>query len=94
MSEKTYHCDKYRPTSIKCFHRNTSLCNETDCSEYKPERFNCFMPFKIKLERKIEKHRELYYKGIPEISDTDYDKLEAELRKIKPESILFQKVGG
>lgn len=45
------------------------------------------------LEEKIIYHKNLYYKGIPEISDEEYDLLEEQLRKIDPNSFALQLVG-
>ncbi|MCB9094779.1 MAG: NAD-dependent DNA ligase LigA [Halobacteriovoraceae bacterium] len=46
-----------------------------------------------RLEREILKHKELYYRGKPEISDYDYDKLEEELTKLSPNSPVLSVVG-
>lgn len=46
-----------------------------------------------KLEAEIIKHKALYYQGRPEISDSDYDKLEDELRKLDPHNPTLQIVG-
>lgn len=45
------------------------------------------------LEKLLLYHKELYYKGRPLISDEDYDKLEAELKKIDPDNPVLQVVG-
>lgn len=45
------------------------------------------------LESLIIKHKALYYKGVPEISDVDYDKIEEELKKLDPENPVFSIVG-
>jgi len=46
-----------------------------------------------KLEAEIIKHKALYYQGRPEISDSDYDSLEEELRKLDPNNPTLQIVG-
>ena len=46
-----------------------------------------------KLAEKILYHKDLYYRGIPEISDTDYDKLEDKLKKINPHHPALNLVG-
>jgi DNA ligase (NAD+) len=46
-----------------------------------------------KLETEIIKHKALYYQGRPEISDSEYDKLEAELKKLDPKNPTLQIVG-
>ncbi len=49
---------------------------------------------KIKnLEKEILKHKELYYKGFPEISDQEYDELENDLRLLDPSNRVLQIVG-
>lgn len=45
------------------------------------------------LENLIIKHKSLYYSGRPEISDTDYDKLEGELKKLDPSNPVLNIVG-
>lgn len=45
------------------------------------------------LTEEIEYHRELYYKGEPEISDAKYDALEDELRELDPNNAIFRTVG-
>ncbi len=45
------------------------------------------------LADEILKHKELYYKGKPEISDAAYDKLETELRAVSPGHPVLQLVG-
>lgn len=45
------------------------------------------------LEDLILKNKRLYYLGKSEISDTDYDKLEEELREIDPENHVLSVVG-
>ena len=45
------------------------------------------------LEIEIVKHKALYYQGRPEISDTEYDKLESELKKLDPKNPTLQIVG-
>lgn len=45
------------------------------------------------LEKKIIKHKTLYYQGRPEISDYEYDRLEDELRSLDPENKTLQIVG-
>jgi DNA ligase (NAD+) len=44
------------------------------------------------LEAEIIKHKKLYAEGNPEISDAQYDALEAELRELKPDSPVLQVV--
>lgn len=46
-----------------------------------------------RLEKEILRHRDLYYKGNPELSDDDYDRLEEELREIAPDSPVLKAVG-
>ncbi len=46
-----------------------------------------------KLELEIIKHKALYYQGRPVISDSDYDKLEADLRKLDPKNPTLLIVG-
>lgn len=49
---------------------------------------------KIKLlEDKIKYHKALYYRGEPEISDADYDKIEDELRNLDPNNPVLDLVG-
>lgn len=49
---------------------------------------------KIKeLENAIKRHKVLYYQGRPEISDSEFDKLEDELKKIDPENSILKLVG-
>lgn len=46
------------------------------------------------LESEILRHRQLYYnQSAPEITDAEYDKLEAELRDLDPESGVLQETG-
>lgn len=45
------------------------------------------------LEKEIIKHKALYYQGRPEISDSDYDKLESELKKLDPKNPTLNIVG-
>ncbi|MCT4642434.1 MAG: NAD-dependent DNA ligase LigA [Bacteriovoracaceae bacterium] len=45
------------------------------------------------LESEILKHKELYYKGAPEISDVEYDALEDELKSLDPQSYALSIVG-
>ena len=45
------------------------------------------------LENSILKHKRLYYAGTPEISDQEFDGLEAELAKLKPDSFVLKMVG-
>jgi DNA ligase (NAD+) len=47
----------------------------------------------LKLEQQIIKHKALYYQGRPEISDSEFDKLEDELKKIDPENLALQIIG-
>jgi len=46
-----------------------------------------------KLEAEILRHKELYYKGQPEISDLAYDELEESLRQLDPENKTLQLIG-
>lgn len=46
-----------------------------------------------KLESEIIKHKALYYQGRPEISDSEYDKLEADLKKLDPNNPTLKIVG-
>jgi DNA ligase (NAD+) len=46
-----------------------------------------------KLEEQILKHKALYYQGRPEISDSEYDKLEEQLKSIDPENPILHLVG-
>lgn len=46
-----------------------------------------------KLESEIIKHKALYYQGRPEISDVEYDKLEADLRNLDPKNPTLLIVG-
>lgn len=46
-----------------------------------------------KLESEIIKHKALYYQGRPEISDSEYDKLESELKKLDPKNPTLLIVG-
>lgn len=46
-----------------------------------------------KLESEIIKHKALYYQGRPEISDSEYDKLEDELKKLDPKNPTLNIVG-
>ena len=45
------------------------------------------------LEKEIIKHKALYYQGRPEISDSEYDKLEMELKKLDPKNPTLSIVG-
>ncbi|ATH09430.1 hypothetical protein BIY24_16220 [Halobacteriovorax marinus] len=45
------------------------------------------------LEKEIEHHKVLYYKGQTEIPDHEYDKLEDELRELNPDSPILKMVG-
>lgn len=45
------------------------------------------------LEKEIIKNKALYYQGRPEISDSAYDQLEEELRKLDPKNPTLQIVG-
>lgn len=45
------------------------------------------------LEKLIIYHKDLYYRGIPEISDQAYDKLESELKKLSPNNPVLDLVG-
>lgn len=45
------------------------------------------------LEKKILKHKRLYYQGRPEISDFEYDAIEEELKALAPKSFALEVVG-
>ena len=45
------------------------------------------------LEQLIKKHKSLYYQGKSEISDSDYDQIEEELKKLAPNSLVLSLVG-
>ncbi len=45
------------------------------------------------LAHQLIKHRDLYYKGVPQISDEEYDQLEEQLRALSPNHPLFSNVG-
>ena len=45
------------------------------------------------LVKEVERHRYLYYNEQPEISDTKYDSLEAELKNLDPENPILFKIG-
>ena len=45
------------------------------------------------LEEEILRHKELYYRGSPEISDEAYDDLERRLNEINPDSYVLKIVG-
>ena len=45
------------------------------------------------LVQEIAAHRRAYYAGNPQISDSEYDKLEEDLRRLDPNHSLLQKVG-
>lgn len=45
------------------------------------------------LASEIVRHRSLYYRGSPEISDADYDELEEQLRALVPDHPALQMVG-
>lgn len=45
------------------------------------------------LEKLICYHKDLYYRGVPEISDQAYDKLENELKKLSPDNPILDLVG-
>lgn len=45
------------------------------------------------LENLVIKHKALYYKGSPEISDVEYDKIENELKDLDPENPVLNIVG-
>lgn len=46
-----------------------------------------------KLEAELIKHKALYYQGRPEIPDSEYDRLEDELRALDPKNPTLQIVG-
>ena len=45
------------------------------------------------LENKILEHKKFYYAGTPKISDQEFDALEVELSKLKPDSFVLKMVG-
>ena len=45
------------------------------------------------LESEIIRHKSLYYQGTPEITDTEYDALEEELRDLDKDSFALKIVG-
>lgn len=45
------------------------------------------------LENEIIRHKVLYYKGDPLITDTEYDALEEELKELSPDSYVLKMVG-
>ena len=45
------------------------------------------------LEQEITRHKALYYQGRPEISDEDYDRLEAKLKQLDPTNPVLELVG-
>ena len=45
------------------------------------------------LEEQILKHKKLYYQGIPEIHDHEYDALEAALMDLDPTNAVLEIVG-
>ena len=45
------------------------------------------------LEKSILYHKQLYYRGVPEISDNEYDQLEEKLKALSPQSPVLQMVG-
>lgn len=45
------------------------------------------------LEKEIIKHKALYYQGRPDLSDSEYDKLEEELKKLDPKNPTLLIVG-
>jgi DNA ligase (NAD+) len=47
----------------------------------------------IQLEHEILKHRSLYYRGLPVISDYEFDQLERKLETLNKESYVFKMVG-
>lgn len=51
------------------------------------------MKRKKELEELIKYHKAKYYQGSPEISDSEYDSLEDELRKIDPKNHVLNLVG-
>jgi len=52
------------------------------------------MPDRVnELEREIRYHQKCYYNGSPEISDSQFDLLWDELRRIAPANALFSEVG-
>jgi len=45
------------------------------------------------LETEVRRHSELYYNGLPEITDTEFDELVSELKELDPESPALAEVG-
>ena len=45
------------------------------------------------LAYEINRHRNFYYNGEPEISDAKYDSLEAELKELETDNVIFSTVG-
>lgn len=45
------------------------------------------------LEESVRRHRQLYYAGMADISDVEYDALEERLRGLDPKNALFAQVG-
>ena len=45
------------------------------------------------LVREIRRHKYLYYKGVPEISDYEYDILEMKLMQLDPDNPALYMVG-
>ncbi len=45
------------------------------------------------LEKLVAHHKALYWRGRPEISDHDYDKLEDELRTLDPDNKILETIG-
>jgi len=51
-------------------------------------------PKKIQfLEKAIRKNKDLYYKGVPEVSDSTFDAMLSELKKIDPTNPVIDEVG-
>lgn len=46
-----------------------------------------------KLESMILNHKELYYRGVPEITDEEFDKLETQLRELDPTNNTLNIIG-
>ena len=47
----------------------------------------------VELETEIRRHSELYYNGVPEISDAEFDELFDELKELAPDSPVLAEVG-
>ena len=64
----------------------TKMDKDIDLQDYKAEEIE-------KLASQILRHKHIYYKGKPEISDADYDALEDKLKKLSPHHPVLSMVG-